>query len=448
MPNLNSIVQITVNDTPRGITQRGFGTPMILGKHTAWAALSRTFSGVSLLTDLVAAGILPGTPIYRAANALAAQTNKPQYVKIGKLGTSFNQTFTLTIAPGSVYDGKSYAFSVEAPNGGAVTDIAYTISDATPTEDEVATAIAALIGAITDITATATLHVISCVADDPDAQWYVHDLSPDDIIYEDTTIDSALAADYALIKLVDNDFYGVLLADCQSNARMTALAAVTETEEKILGYTTHDALCGDPTEDTDVMFELNAASYDRTFGIYSGNQGAHASGALMGFMLPQTPGKYTAAFRSLSGITSDTNLQPAFTLAIETKKGNTYTTVQGIPIVWPGCMSSGEWLDIIIGRDHFVQRCRERIFTLLTSVPKVPYTNAGIAMVVAQLYAQATESTAYGFLDPERPAVIVYPDAASVSAANKINRILPDISVTVYIAGAVHTVALTVTLAL
>lgn len=433
---LENIVNAVVSQNTRGITQRGFGTPQVIGVHTNTQEIVKEYDTATILSDLVTDGFSANDPIYRTCASVAANPTKPPSIKVGKLATAFNQTFTITVAD-NVETDKIYAFDLISP-AGVVTAISYT-AIVTDDRTDVAAALAALITAVTDITAVAVAtEVITCTADNANEMWLCADINPLDLQFEETTVDSNLATEIAANDAVDSDYYALYLADPNSEARITALAAYIETQEKIFGATTHDYICLDSTSTDDAMYNTNAASYNRTYVIFSGYQERKAAATWGGSRLPFNPGSQTWAYKELPSVEVDDNLTSAFMSAMRVKKGNYYVPVQGVNLTFEGRMASGEWIDIIRGRDHFVQGCRERILQLLATVQKIPFTDAGIAQVVAQLRAQVAQSTAFGYLDPEREAVYNFPEAANVSAANKANRILPDISVEVYLAGAIH----------
>lgn len=437
--NLNQIVNAVVSTNSRGVTQRGFGTPMILGVHTNTQETVKSYDAGSILSDLVTDGFTAYDPIYVTANSIVANTPRPNTIKIGKLVTAFSQAFDITVADNVVED-KVYSFTLRSP-AGVDTEISYTAL-VTDDHEDVATALAALITAVSGITASATLEVISCSADNNNEMWRCLDINPQDLQYNDTTVDSNLATELAANDIIDSDYYGLVLADPNSEPRMLALAAHIETKEKILGAVTHDYDPLDSTSVDDIAYDLKAAEYNRTYCAYSSDQSKQLAAGWMGSRFPFNPGSQTWAYKAPSGVTVENSqeLNANFTASLRGKNANYYYPIQGLNGMINGKMASGEWIDVIRGRDHFVQRCRERIWQIFANTPKVPFTDAGIETIVNALRAQVAESTAFGYLDSEREAVYSAPFASEVSAASKAARTLPNVSVTVYLAGAIHIV--------
>ena len=442
---LSDIVQVTITSNSRGISRLGFGTPLVVGVTTNIPGLTKKYTLGTAALDLVTNGFGTSDPIYLAVTALARNTPKPREVIVGKLLTAFNQTFTITVRTIVALGGELYEFTITSP-AGLVTTITYTASVA-DTETVIAAALETQIDAIADITSVPTAGAIAVTADVASEMFFVDGLDVRILEFLETTIDSNLVAEVANITAADPNWYGLILADPNSNARATVLANSIETQEKIFGVTTHDTDVGDPASVADVMFDLNALTLFRTYVLYSGDQGAYGAATWMGNRFPSDPGSSTWAFKPLSGVTVDV-LETAFSSAILAKKGNTYETIAGLAVTQDGTMASGEFIDVIRGRDWLTQRMRERIFGLLANADKVPFTNGGIQQVVTQVEAQLSEGVNATYLSPDPisgipgdPAFIVTaPLASEVSSVNKIARLLPDVAFTAGLAGAIHAI--------
>jgi len=443
MSTLLSIVTVTITSNSRGISRKSFGIPLVIAKHNNFGPRYKVYSLGTAPIDMVADGFNVNDPAYLAVSALARNTPKPEKVVVGKLLTDFDHTFDITVQPIVALGGELYAFNILGPTG-LLTSISY-LAIAADTETVIAAALDTQITAIAGLTSTPTAGVIACAADNANEMFRVNGLDVTIFDFADTTVDSNLVAELSTITQQNSEWYGLILADPNSSARVQVLAANIETQERVFGITTHDTATGDPVSTTDVMFLLNAATYFRTYSIYSGNQGAHAAATWMGHLFPTDPGSSTWAFKPLSGVIVDA-LETSFGDAIEAKKGNTYTTVAGAAITFEGTMASGEFIDVIRGRDWLTVRLQERIFGLLINSPKVPFTNPGIDQVVAQVDAQMEEGIGAGYLSGDVPEgqdaafIVTSPDVSEVSSANKLGRLLPDINFEATLAGAIHAV--------
>lgn len=443
MSTLSSIVTVTITSNSRGISRKSFGVPLVIAKHNNFGPRYKVYSMGTAPIDMVADGFNTNDPAYLAVSALARNTPKPETVVVGKLLTDFDHTFDITVKPIVALGGELYEFVVLGPAGVATT-VSYT-AVAADTETVIAAALELQIEAITGLSAAPTAGVIAVTADNSNDMFRVNGLDVTIMDFADTTVDSNLVAELAQITAQNSTWYGLILADPQSSARVQLLAGAVETQERIFGITTHDTATGDGASTTDVMFLLNAAQYFRTYSMYSGNQGAHAAATWMGGRFPIDPGAATWAFKTLPGVIVD-SLETDFGAAIEAKKGNTYTTVAGAAITFEGTMASGEFIDVIRGRDWLTVRLQERIFSLLINSPKVPFTNPGIDQISSEVSAQMEEGIAAGYLSGDVPDgqdkayTVTAPKAADVPSADKIQRLLPDVNFEATLAGAIHAV--------
>ena len=69
-------------------------------------------------------------------------------------------------------------------------------------------------------------------------------------------------------------------------------------------------------------------------------------------------------------------------------------------------------------------------FALFTSLIKVPFTDAGIALVETAVRGVLQEGVAVGLLSPDPAPAVTVPKAADVSAEDKAARLLPDVKFT------------------
>lgn len=443
MTTLSSIVTVTITSASRGVSRASFGIPLVISRSDVLPTLFKVYDLATATIDMVTDGFLTNDPAFLAVSALARNTPKPQQVAVGKLVTDFDQTFSLTVKPVVAAGGEIYAFNFVGPLG-VVSPITYT-AIAADTETVIAAALETQIDAIADITSVPTAGVIAVTADVSNEMFRVQGLDVNIMEFLETTIDSNLVAELLAITAQYPAWYGLILADPNSQARAQLLAVSVEAQERIFGVTTHDTDNGESGSTTDIMFTTNAATLFRTYVLYSGDQGAHAAATWMGNRFPIPPGASTWAFKPLSGVAVDV-LQTSFTDAIEAKSGNHYTALGGVNVTLQGTMASGEFIDVIRGRDWLTVRLQERIVDLLIRAPKVPFTNGGIDQVVAQVTAQMEEGIEAGYLSDDIPEgqdtafIVTAPLASQVSSADKLNRLLPDVAFTATLAGAIHAV--------
>jgi hypothetical protein len=442
--SLTDIVQVTIQPLARGITRAGFGVPLVVGYHTAYADRYREYTAATALADLVTDGIPATSQIYKAVRSVVSQNPRVSKVAVGRLTTAYQYDGTLEVIQANPIVGDVYSFTLRSP-GGTTTAISYTVQ-AGDTPTLVAAALNALITAVADITSTSALGVITFDADNTGETFQFEGLDVQQLAYTDTTIDSSLATEIGEIDVLYPDWYGIVLADCPSKARNLAVAGYVETKEKIFGALSHDYENVNTGTSTSCCYALNAADYERTYCIVSNDQNSHLAGGWMGDRFPIDAGSSTWKFKDVSGTTVDTWTAAQETV-VKTSKGNTYTTIAGLPTTAEGTMASGTFIDIVRGRDWLIAQLREEVFSLLRNAPKVPFTDAGVSMVIAAVKSVMARGIARGYLNSGQDAdgnsfdpIVTAPLVADVSTSDKADRILPDVYFEAYLAGAIHSV--------
>jgi hypothetical protein len=213
----------------------------------------------------------------------------------------------------------------------------------------------------------------------------------------DVTANPGIATDLAAIVAADPDFYGLLL-DNNSEAIIDAAAAAVEATERLLVVQTADTLVMDSGTTTDVASDLKAAAYGRTATFFHPNVGSDMLAAgILGQRLTADPGSDTWAFKTVRGV-GVYGLTETQKTHLHAKNVSTYTTVGGVAITEGAKVAGGEWVDVVRGVDWLRVRMRERVLALLTSNPKLAYTQAGIDAVVGQVTAQLNDGIGAGFL--------------------------------------------------
>lgn len=250
-----------------------------------------------------------------------------------------------------------------------------------------------------------------------------------------------IAADLEAIMEESNLWYGISLCT-QTDAVILAAAAWVETQEKILIADSDEAAIL-TTATSDIASALKLLGYDRTALVYSGDADQGPSAGWLGGQLPQVPGSSTWKFKQLDGITPDTFTSTQRNIAIGVpgtpgKNVNIYETVGGVAITQNGTMAGGDWIDVTIGLDWLKSRLQENVYSVLVNAAKVPFTNAGIALIVNAVRQTLNQALANGLIDADFE--VTAPDVLDVSAADRANRILPDVTFTARLAGAIQTV--------
>lgn len=248
--------------------------------------------------------------------------------------------------------------------------------------------------------------------------------------------DADYAASYAAIKAENNTFFGAV-AESHVAADVLSLAAAIEADAKIYGVGTQEAAAL-TTATTDIGSQLKALNYNQTYVIYGAAADTEwPEAAWMGSQLTYTPGANTWKFKSLVGVTVDTTLTDTQITNLRNKNINFYIPVAGVNITEEGTMASGRWIDEIVGIFWTEARMQESVFGMLVNKPKVPYTNAGFALVEAQMRSVLSQGVSNGLYSS---FTITTPNVADIPVNQRAQRIAGDFLFTAVLQGAIHAV--------
>lgn len=237
----------------------------------------------------------------------------------------------------------------------------------------------------------------------------------------------------------DSDWYG-LAAETRLEADINAIATVIEaSSNKIYIAATADAGVPDSATTDDVGSDNKDAARRRTGVIYLTNAATlYPDAAWLGEQLPKDPGSSSWKFKTLNGITVDTGLTAAQRTTLRNKRVNFYNVVAGRNITQEGIMGDGNYIDIIRGVDWMSQRMEEDIFKALVDAEKVPYTNAGLAVIEAVMRKRLDIGVRRGVVAPEPAYTVNIPDVLDIDSNDRASRVVRDITFEYRAAGAIH----------
>lgn len=430
MTTLNDIVTVSITTASAQVKQAGFGTMLILDSHTVFPERIRFYTD---LAGMVSDGFAVTSAAYKAASAAFSQNPQVQRIAIGRrVGASAQVTEISPIA----FNSAVYSVKVNGLSASFTSDSSATVA-------EICTGLAAAISglAISGLTIAATATEVTVTSNTNLISHSVENTSPRGYLeVSQVQTAGALAADLAAVANENNDWYALTLTTSSLN-EIAAAAGYVEANKKLMIQGSQDTdILGSGT--ADIASVLKAASFFRSAIFYHQVPDQFIGAAMLGKGLPYNPGSLTFKFKTLAGVTAS-NLSATESSNALGKNANFAQTVAGVSMTGEGKVASGEYIDIVRDRDWFQARLQERIFTLLLNNPKVPFTDAGISAVEAELRAQLLEAQAAGFLaDSPRPTIIV-PKAKDVPSGDRAIRKLSGISFSARVAGAIHCVAIT-----
>jgi hypothetical protein len=450
MPPLSQIVSVNISVQDTVPTQAGFGTPLLLDYNTVYGPeLVRTYSSVDAMTD---DGFDADSAAVKAAGAFFAQNPSVPFIKVGRRTSAPSMNFNLTFL--TAIEDYTVDVAIAGPYGSTTNSVTVPITNAEAGDPSLVAA--KVDAAIDDLNGAAGIPNIT--TDDTGPVLNISTIAPGEtptILFrmknaqgviqnpeihfsqDNDSPNAGVLDDYNAVKAEDNDFYGVILTS-QSPAEYDALAkpAGVEGDVRLMVATSGD---------TDILSggglgqDLANLNLNRTALLYHNQSFEYADAAWMGALFPTDPGSATWAFKTLVGISADI-LTDTQISQLQSTYSNYYVTFAGVDITQTGRASSDRFLDITRGIDWLTARIQERVFTVLANAAKVPFTDTGIAIIETELRAQLQDAIDQGVLaDSPAPSVSV-PLAANVPVADRANRILPDVSFTAQLAGAIQEV--------
>lgn len=418
----SKIVTLTITRQTKSVSRAGFGTLMIMGLHKIYNDRVRAYTATA---DMLTDGFDSTDPEYLAATAFFSQNPNTGTVLIGR-----QQADQAVVTVATIENDTLYTVTINGTPFAITSD-----SDATNLEIIAALKVAIDLGSepvtITDNT-DGTMDVDPTVAG---TAFTITVVGTNLAITKPFTASETALVAYTAIKEENSDFYGVAMTN-RVQADVESIAGQILTESRLFGTATSDAGTLATTL-TDVGAVLNAANNERTFVIYSATPSVFPDVAWLSRQLSTDPGSSTWKFKTLIGQTTD-NLTSTQSTNATNKSVNTYEEVGGVDITLEGTVASGEFIDIIRGIDWLEARMTERIFSRLVNLEKVPFTNAGIAVIEAEMRSQLNDGIAVGLLTNDPAPTITKPLASEIPAAEKLIRTLDDMKFTAFLQGAIH----------
>lgn len=427
---LENIVSVQITRETSAPSQAGFGVPLFLSTHAVFAERVRYYSS----TDSVADDFLLSSDEYKAATAAFGQELKPNQIAIGRRTADVAQVSTVTVA--TVVNTFLYGVTI---NGTLVTYL----SDGTATAAEITA------GLVAAINANGTLSPIVTAVDGVGNFTVTADVAGDSFtitVSANLTVALTVASKDITdsIQAIIDESDGWYLITIQSRAvrDIKKVAAFIEAKMKLFLACSEDAdVITNST--TDIASFLQDNNYFRTGYLWNGDQDKFPEMGWAGLLLPNNPdsrgGHPTWAFKTLAGIATDllTDNQINF---LKDKNANYYILKAGLSITLDGKMAGDEWIDIMRGVDWLTARIQERVFAKLVNLPKIPYTDAGVGVIEAELRAQLDAGIGVGFLVESPAYTVSVPAVSTVSPIDRANRLLPDVQFSATLAGAIHQV--------
>jgi hypothetical protein len=385
---LADIIQSSIEITNARLSSVGFGIPLILPASVPFAERLKYYSSTDEMLD---DGFTTADLAYVEAASIQAQKPHPPRWAVGKRGTPVAMVQTLIID--TAVDGHEYAVTLDD----TVNSETYShTANGSSTTTTIATALRNAVQASAYIGVTGSGSGVNVVltADTAGVPFTVVEASANMHVVL-TTANVGIPEDIAAIEDYDPSWWALFLTDRDVPSIMTAAASVEGREKKFFAQSNDAGIIdttdssGSITSASDVMSRLKAKNYFRTsLWFYDNDATAHAIAVAAGG-LANLPGSRTWMFKETIGTTAQ-RLTTTQRANLVSKNGNGYEPIAGRSITYEGKVASGEFIDIIHGRDALNARITELSLLAFLKNPKVAYTSDGIG-ILAGCVASALE---------------------------------------------------------
>ena len=224
---------------------------------------------------------------------------------------------------------------------------------------------------------------------------------------------------------------------------MEIMAEWTESREKMFGYA-----YADPNNNP------VSSIYYRSFGVCYGenpktipaDRCMHVAVAVRFLSYPT--GSETWVNKSLAAV-NISKFTSTVINALEKDPASYYIKIGNTGLVQGGKVRAGEWIDVIRFRDWLKADMQTRVFQVLKSNRKVPFTDSGIGLVEGAMERSLKEGQDIGGIAPteydsDDNAIPGYqvsvPRVSDLTEAQRKSRKLPNCNYSARLAGAIHVV--------
>ncbi len=176
------------------------------------------------------------------------------------------------------------------------------------------------------------------------------------------------------------------------------------TSKHVYGISTSEAGVISSVSTTDIAYVIKQFGYKKTVTQYSSSNIYSVCSLLGRILTTDYNGNNTVItlmYKQEPGIVPET-LNVTQISALEAKNCNVFVAYNnGTAIIEPGVVSSGEFLDTVIGADWLALDVQTQVYNLLyTSLTKIPQTDAGNHLITTTIESVLSQGVANGLLAP------------------------------------------------
>lgn len=420
MTRLTDIIEINISRETAAVAQTNFNIPLFISAHTNFKERARVYSSLLAVADDFAST----DTAYIAAQKLFGQALVPANIVIGRRSVP-----GASVSVGTVTIGTTYTMTVSDQTFNYVSITADTaIKIATGLKN------AYNVTPVAGVTVTDNLDGTLTVAAAGGIDWSLKVSS--NLIKAQQPSTEAFADAGTAISAVNNSWYAATI-ESHATSDVLNFAAWIEGQKKIYGMSSQSADVK-TSGTTDIFSQLKALGYQRTFGIWSATADTQfPECALIGYQLQEQPGSNTWEYKTLAGVTVS-SISDTESTNIKNKSGVTYEYIGGTNSTTGTKMFGGEWIDVMVFVDWLQARMTERLWFRMKNSKKIPYTDAGAAIIESEIRAQLNDGIRAGGLANSPAPTVSLPAVLAVSPNLRAQRIFEGIKFEARLAGAIH----------
>ncbi len=452
--SIDQHVNVTLRINSQGVARVGFG---IIG-HLSYNAtpfgdaMSLTYTR---LADAITDGFASDGPEALAITRAFQQSPRPRSIKLLKGVNIPTLKYHLTVL--SAIEDVPYQIVVKGE--GVVAETVEVTPEMGDDEADVAGDLITALNLVEDKNFTAVVD-----PSDPDSIYVTGD-NPGDwfslaipktsrIATAVVHVDPGIADDLADIAIADDNYYYLSTAFNSEDMVLAAAEYIEAQSFKTYIVDFVDSLSENSAMETDLLGQITALGYRRTLPCYHRKPNELMGIALEGRIAPLNPGSWTAAYKTLVGVTAD-EFSGTQIANLDAKKGTYYKTEAERNITWEGKVGNTDYLffDNTVALDFVLDGIQKVAFAVKVSLDKVAYTDEDIEMIRSAIagFIKLCSSDKYKIVakgtpgDPEDPEPsVTFPKVKDIDPSARALRQLPDGDVSFRLQGAVHTSDITV----
>lgn len=444
---ISDLVNLVINLQEPAITAPGFGTPALVADFdpavdTLFGAdLFKVITKNTFKTVLAALGLTSSDSEWQMVNTHFAQARSPEQALLGRRADPVAQQANVSV---DVYEDGTYTVTI---NGNDATHLASS-STTTAVRDALVIAVNGLTDPVTASNGAGAddLDIDADEAGESFTTAVDHSATPSNISFTTPIANVGLAEDIIAWKLERNDWYFLVLHE-KTDGQIREVANAIESEVKMAFTQTNDPDVQGMASG-DLASELSALGLVRTVLMWHDDDSEHPHAGIVGKMAPTVPGDEAWAKQTLTTVTGfkptdSVRLRAKHTFYLEAFEAIDGSTA--VTMTTNAQVVSGQWIDLVWGRDHLQSLIESSVLTAMRDAPKIPYTTAGAGILDAAVRGPLIERS-----DAEGSGLVIFDTIVvniatpeTQSAASKTARDLPGSTFSATLQGDVETMDIT-----